>query len=259
LLQCRQDKTRIEPARKRAEDAPLERLGIRPDRREQPVAMGGEPVEHRHGARRLGKRLGRVVQPHPVRTELGHPVRPEHLQLGEHRIVADRHDVERKFVDALPIERHIRQRFERRQERCREDPPLRIVEELERAEKVGEQARPPSRPHQRHELPADPAPVGPIGHVEQGLQRRPPEPPVAAQRPRHRDQIVAPHEQALRPADDVGRMEQPPPGQRVLAQPRKAVPRELPLSPRQRGLGEFGIARRNEEQPGHARALPRHA
>ena len=133
---------------------------------QEPVAMDGEPIEQRHLARRLGKRLGRVVQPHPVRGELGHPIRPEHLQLGEHRIVPDRHDVEREFIDALRIEGDLWQRLDRRQQRGRKDPPLRIVEQLEGAEKVGEQNGSVTAPHERHELPADPAPVRAIGHVE---------------------------------------------------------------------------------------------
>jgi len=195
------------------------------DHRHQPVAMRRDALFERH-LPSVRKRLVHRMEADPG---LGDPLGAQHLQFRENGVVADRDDVEREFVNPLRVEAEARQRLGGGEKRGREQPHLRIVIEREGAEKIGEQEIASAAPDEDDEMAAEPAPVGrrEVRHVAQRRQRRPPHQPVAGERPRDRDEVVALGEQSLGPTLPVRRVQQPPAGKFMLRAARKTVPREL--------------------------------
>ena len=128
------------------------------------------------------------------------------------------------------------------------------MEELEGGEIVGEEPRPPGAVHERDELAAEPAPIG-LVHVEQGGERRPAHLPVANQGARDRGEILAIDQQGLRPARNVGKMEQAPARDGALGPSRETVPRILRPRLGKRAIREGAVARLHEEEARHGPAL----
>ena len=91
---------------------------------------------------------------------------------------------------------------------------------------------------------------------EQRLERLAADPAVIGQGAGDGDEIIALDQQALRSAEDVGRVQQMPARQGRLARRGEAVQRELAPRRRERGVREIAVARVHEEQAGHGAPLP---
>jgi hypothetical protein len=106
----RQRQARIEASGKGTKSAVAIFPRERPDDALQPRAMKLQPLGGRHVGRHVGQRLGEGVQDYIPLRQLGDMVRPQQLDLGEDRVVADRHGIEGIFVDALRVKAQPRQR-----------------------------------------------------------------------------------------------------------------------------------------------------
>ena len=257
LAKQSEEQPRVQAAGQWAEDAIPVMLDMRPDDRGQSGALALDALGERHRRRGFRQWLGERVSDGPGVGQLYQLFGAKRLQLGEDGVVAGRDDVEGEFIDALRVEGEPRQRLRCGEQRGREDAAIRIMEELEGGEIVGEEKGPAAPAHQSDEMAAQPAPVRPrkVRHAEQGPQRLAAYLAVAGQGAGDRDEIVPLGQQRLRPAHDVGRVEQPPAGQRMLGDIGEAVLLEL-----RAGVSERRAALRlNEKEPGHAFALARQA